>query len=362
MVDVRGGPRERGRQHGEACRQQIHAYPETLLRVLHREAALRGLGDGLPGPSTCSLPSTTYLYQRALTFEPYFAKYAPEELDEIRGIAEGAGLPFEAALLVNVRAEVAGLGSGATLEGGCTAFGAGGGPGGALLGQNLDQDPAMESFLIVLRVRPDTGPPLVMLTFGGLVGYPGVNGEGVAQFQNAVSNGVWRHALPHYPVKRQMFGKRSAQEAVATLAGVPVASCANYLLGDRSGALVDLESTPDGWRGVAAEAGVLVHTNHFLDAELAAEERLLRALPDSGDRLRRMRSLLAADAGRTTLRTVQRALSDHDRHPVSICRHDGETPGGMTTIASIVAEPEHGRLHVARGNPCENGFVAYDVP
>jgi hypothetical protein len=33
----------------------------------------------------------------------------------------------------------------------------------------------------------------------------------------------------------------------------------------------------------------------------------------------------------------------------------------MKTIASIIAEPDKGLLHVARGNPCENEFVAYSV-
>jgi hypothetical protein len=33
----------------------------------------------------------------------------------------------------------------------------------------------------------------------------------------------------------------------------------------------------------------------------------------------------------------------------------------MKTIASIIAEPDARRLHVARGNPCESDYVTYDV-
>ena len=29
------------------------------------------------------------------------------------------------------------------------------------------------------------------------------------------------------------------------------------------------------------------------------------------------------------------------------------------TVAALIAEPAHGRLHVSRGNPCENPFVEY---
>jgi hypothetical protein len=33
----------------------------------------------------------------------------------------------------------------------------------------------------------------------------------------------------------------------------------------------------------------------------------------------------------------------------------------MKTIASVIAEPEHGRLHVTRGNPCETEYVVYSL-
>ena len=52
FVEIRGRPRERGRQLGEACREQVRAYPEALRRVLGAEAGLRALpaGDGADGP------------------------------------------------------------------------------------------------------------------------------------------------------------------------------------------------------------------------------------------------------------------------------------------------------------------------
>src|SRR6266536_728688 len=153
FVEVRGGPRERGRQHGEACREQVRRYADALLRALAGEAALRSLDAG--GQAL----TREDLYARALTFLPFFAAYAPHLVEEIRGIAEGAGVPFAAALLVNVRAEVAGVQAGAltrNLEG-CTAFAVGreAAAGGAMyLGQNQDQDPAMEELGVVLRVKP----------------------------------------------------------------------------------------------------------------------------------------------------------------------------------------------------------------
>ncbi len=366
----------------------MRGYVETLRRVLAGEAQLRSL-DGRPGgKARRAAPSPFDLSARALTFLPAFEAFAPHLVEEIRGVGEGAGVPFAAALLVNVRAEVAGVrpaASGANLscgiadEGdrgahgaragrassrveGCTAFAAGRqatDTGEVLLGQNQDQAPEMEDFGVVLRVRPDDGPPMLMATFGGLVGYPGLNGAGVAFFQNALSNGVWRHALPHYPLKRALLEQRDVAACLGMFDRAALASCGNYVLGDRTGRLLDVEATPEGYASLDPEDGLLVHTNHFQSARFRPHERLLQNLPDSAPRLTRMRHLLQEAHGRISVETIKRCLRDHAGEPAAICRHEVARP--MATIASIIAEPDQGRLHVARGNPCQNEYVAYTV-
>jgi isopenicillin-N N-acyltransferase-like protein len=378
FVEVAGPPRERGRQHGAACREQVRGYADALLGVMVGEAKLRSLdcsgepaGDGGAGGAPRP-PALTRedLYARAMTFLPAFERFAPHLVEEIHGIAEGAGVPFAAALLVNVRAEVAGVTGVAGVRApvaagageGCTSFAVGRdatAAGNVLLGQNQDQDPEMERFGVVLRVRPDDGPPAVMATFGGLVGYPGLNGAGVAFFQNALSNGTWRHALPHYPLKRVLLEQRDVEGCLAAIGRAPLASCGNMVLGDRSGRILDVEATPDGFAVVEAEDGIVVHTNHFRSDRFRPEERLLASLPDSEHRLARMTSLLGAARGAITVDTMKACLRNHDDGPASICRHEPQRP--MKTIASMIADPDAGLLHVARGNPCENDYVAYSV-
>src|SRR5439155_25754072 len=108
------------------------------------------------------------LYARALTFLPFFEAFAPHLVEEIRGIAEGADVAFAAALLVNVRPEVAGVTRitavpsvrrtvaaaappAAPISGaieGCTSFAAGREATAqrtVLMGQNQDQAPEMEA-------------------------------------------------------------------------------------------------------------------------------------------------------------------------------------------------------------------------
>ncbi len=217
----------------------------------------------------------------------------------------------------------------------------------------------MEELGIVLRVRPNDGPPMVMATFGGLVGYPGMNAAGVAFFQNALSSGVWRHALPHYPMKRVLLEQRDVEGCLAVIERATLASSGNCVLGDRTGRILDVEATPEGAAVVEPEDDIVVHTNHFCSPRFTPQERLLPSLPDSASRLDRMSGLLHRERGRIALDTVKAALRDHSLGEAGICRHEPGRP--MKTIASIIAEPDTGLLHVARGNPCENEYVAYSV-
>lgn len=361
FVEVRGGPRERGRQHGEYCRAQVQGYADSLLKVIAGEASLRSLDAGSNGAASRPLTRED-LYARALTFLPYFQAFDPAMVEEIRGIAEGANVPFAAALLVNVRAEVAGVVGVHAANEGCTSFAIGReatAAGDMFMGQNQDQAPEMEQFGVILRVRPDDGPPLVMATFGGLIGYPGVNGAGVGFFQNSLSNGSWRHTLPHYPVKRAILEQTDVAGCLSIFDRAPLASCGNVVLGDRSGRVLDVEATPEGYAVVEPEDGMVIHTNHFQSARFVPQERLLGSLPDSAVRLARMRSLMGANRGKITLDIIKTCLCDHDGGPSAICRHEPDRP--MQTIYAAIAEPDKVLLHVSRGNPCQNEFVAYSV-
>jgi isopenicillin-N N-acyltransferase-like protein len=147
---------------------------------------------------------------------------------------------------------------------------------------------------------------------------------------------------------------------------VPVCSNGNYVLCDGAGNLCDVELTSDGPRFVdEAGAGFLAHSNHYLCAPFACRENFDQSLPDSFPRLERMQQLIREKFGSLTVADMQAALSDHAGHPIGICRHphaghgDAILPSSGKTVAALIAEPARGRLHVARGNPCENPFVTF---
>ena len=347
LFEARGTPRELGRQHGEQCRERLHAFLDYL-------------------GSTLKL-SRAQILARSLRFLPLFERYCPHLVEEVRGLADGAGVSLAEALAVQIRGEL----SQVQAEG-CTTFvisARGTQDGQILIGQNSDMDPELEALGYVLRLRPDGKPALLMWTFGGMLGYHGLNDAGVAHFANALGGGpAWRMALPHYPVKRMMLEQRTVDEVVTLLSQAPVCSSGNYVLCDGTGCIADIELTPEGYALSKGDGnGYLVHTNHFLCAPYACAASAAASVPDSFSRLNRMSQLVAATFGRLTVAELQRILTDHEDQPTSICRHPHDGPDHPSvsargkTIASLIAEPEQGRLHVSRGNPCQAAYTSYEL-
>jgi isopenicillin-N N-acyltransferase-like protein len=226
-----------------------------------------------------------------------------------------------------------------------------------------------EEVAIVLHLRPSDGPQILMWTFAGHLGYHGMNSHGIAHFANALGGGpAWRQALPHYPVKRRILEQQSFDDVLHLLKTTPVCSSGNYVLsapvslrGDNQTLDVyDLEVTPEGFAlfrapDASSDDEFLVHTNHFISLRFRTSDTDARSLPDSFQRLPRIRTLVKEKQGSITLDDMKRIMSDHANHPASICRHTDD----MKTVASLIAEPEHGRLHVSAGNPCEGSWAAY---
>jgi isopenicillin-N N-acyltransferase like protein len=357
LIEVGGPPFARGYQHGRACGDLIRRYPAILRRIAGDDPRL-----GTSAMADRPLDDAE-LARRAERFLPWIQEFAPEQVEEIRGIAAGAEVPFGLALLVNVRAEVFGLGR---AEGGCTALALGRkatATGEILIGQNQDQDPELRDLVVVLRIVPDRGPRLLMATFGGLIGYGGINAAGIGYVANALANSVWRPQLPRYPVKRALLEQRDIAGCLRVFDRARVCSSENNLLVDRDG-LLDVELTPDGYErfGPAGpDSDYIVHTNHFLCPALAADEQYLPRLPDSLRRLGRAESLVRERLGRLTLADVQALFADHAGRPASICRHSTAASGSIASIYSVIGEPDRGRLHVSVGNPCAGEYFTYEV-
>jgi isopenicillin-N N-acyltransferase-like protein len=338
LVRVAGSHRELGRQHGEQAANKIKSFVAVI--------AARGHYSG------------NQLRDRALAFRPLFERYCPHLLEEIQGLAEGARISLAEGLAVNVRdplrlAEVQG----------CTSFVVG--RTGTqqhqiLAGKNADMDPDIPPLGYMLHLKPRNKPEVLMWTFGGMIGYHGMNSVGVAEFDNALLGlgpaGRW--GMPTYPVKRLMLECDHVDQIIRLYQTIPMAANCNYVVCDGHGNILDLETTTAGPEVLRDQgAGFLAHANHYLSPRYSGQKNFPTDWKDSFARQERMNSLIQAKFGSLALDDTKKFLSDHRGYPVSICRH----AGASLTVASMISEPAERRMHVAFGNPCANHYATYGM-
>jgi len=344
---AQGTHRHLGQQHGEQAGEQIRAHLDYLYNSMKL--------------------TRDELRSRALHFQPLFNRFCPHLLDEIRGLAEGAGVDFAEALATNLRGALD-----QATDGGCTAFvvsGRGTSDGGILIGQNCDMPPALINFSYVLHLKPKDKPEALIWTFGGMTGYHGINSHGVGHFANDLGGGPKpRHGMPHYPLKRLILECASLDEIETVLGRVPVCVNGNYVLCDGHGRILDVETTTEGPHSITDNGeGFIAHSNHFICPEHATSGNFKLSAADSFPRLVRMNQLIESRFGRLRVDDFKSFLRDRHGGPTGICRFAQTddpkadwTTSGMT-VASIIAEPHQRRLHVAVGNLMTTPFVVYHM-
>jgi isopenicillin-N N-acyltransferase-like protein len=335
-VEVSGSAYELGYQHGAQAAAMIERYVLLTERLTHL--------------------SRDRLCRNAMAFLPLIEAFSPAYVEEVRGLAAGAEISFEEALLCQARAE-----AGYTLEGGCSSFaltGAATANHQTLAGQNQDLPPEYSDVAILLHVKPSDGRPrALMFTFAGQLGYVGMNQTGMCLFANALYDAPWQLGLPKYPMKRVLLEQTSVQAGIDLLARFRLCSANNLVLADGQGGLADVEERPDGVAVFQDDPPQRrLHTNHYVTDEFKAFET--NSLPDSCPRLDRLRKLIEDNWGALSVDRMQTILADHDNDPGGICRHGS---CGLHTISGYIAEPAHGVLHVRRGHGCLGTWQTYVI-
>jgi isopenicillin-N N-acyltransferase-like protein len=343
---LQGTPREVGRQHGEALRSMIRAH----LELIYTQGAQR----------SNLAPETGRRW--ALAFGPMIGEAAPHFLEEIEGVAEGAGIERAEALLLQVRQEVAHVARFGAVDLECTSF-AVSGPytraGTTFAGQNADLAGGIEAFSAVLTFAVTGKPAVMMLVPAGQISYLGISSEGLSADANFLRSAGWRTGFPRYLLTRLAIEQPTLKAAVDAALTPRRASSRNQLLADRTGAMVDIETTAQE-HGLAWGNGCLVHANHHVLPGMAGHETATaEERHNSGCRQDRIAALMEEHRGRIDATVLKTVLRDHANRPHSICAHPGERVS--YSFASIVSDLEAGAMEVAVGPPCEHDYVRYEV-
>ncbi|KAG6358404.1 hypothetical protein INS49_014288 [Diaporthe citri] len=377
-----------GRAHGSGAKAQVHGSVAFYTALFQQKCDLDW--------AAVTREADKYVARLGVT--------SPRYLDEIRGIADGAGVGFLDVLALNVRTEIIfgifteaeaarargpakvvnGVDGSNGVDGqhaggadfpsdGCTSLAFASpsvsGPGGppppsSFLAQNWDWQPAQAPNLIVIHIsQPNTTetdgiPDIAMVTEAGIIGKIGLNAAGVGVCLNAIrARGLDSARLPVHFALRAVLESASRADALATLTKLGgVAGSAHILVADPAGS-VGLEFAGGGERiGEIGpdEKGRVVHTNHLVLEHPGVEEP--GWLPDSGERLARIRKLTDGEvlAGKWDVKRVVELFKDEEGFPFSINRlrvKEGESQ----TLFTIVMDLGRKEALVKVGRPTGDG-------
>lgn len=288
-------------------------------------------------------------------FLPMIERGFPAILEEMDGIARGAGLELADILTLNCRSEI----SLTQASGGCSAF--------ALardatqwLAQNWDWRSDQLHNVVALEISGDDAPTLFSIGEAGMVAKIGMNEHGLGVCLNAIRSRTCGEGLPIHVALRKILECRDLDDAVAVARRDRVCSPAHFLVAQGDGRALGLEVHPGEPGVLSPQNGVVTHTNHlYAGGGAEGVEDFPRA--DSRPRLARLEALLDAlvDEARGAIgeRELFALLADHHGAPLSLCRHfnpDQPAEERMETLFSVVMDLTRRRLTLRHGKPCES--------
>jgi isopenicillin-N N-acyltransferase-like protein len=366
LIDLAGSPRERGRTHGKAAADRLRRgakmYAESLLK------------SGVDWKE---------LERRAEAMVPAIEHFDPVYVEEMRGIAEGAGEPFAAVMLMNARTEMVAAArrqkAAQHFPDGCTAALAlpeASADGVLLHGQNWDWRAECAETGVVLRIRRDDGPDILTFTEAGGLARSGLNSAGIGLTANALECDRDYQRGPGVPlpfIRRKVLEAAGLAHAVQTIVSTPKPGsnhmAVSHATADGGGEAFGFECAPDDTFWIAPDRGLYVHANHWIaeSARAKVKDTGLAETPDSIYRDKRVRDQLAQKLGpgrgKLTLDDLRGAFFDNWGTPFSVCRPPRlNTRGVMTaTTAMILMRPGEGHLEACPMPALNRQFTTYTL-
>ncbi len=349
VLELSGSPRERGRQHAEAHRDEILTYAEERVRLV---------GEGRWSKRPLERAEVLSLAEQCL---PAHEAYSPDLMEEVRGMADVTGLSMAELIIVNgftdfVDTVYAKTGVQVVGEDDCTAFiipdAMAGGAG--FQAQTWDMHDTATDHVVLLDVRPDDGPRQLVFTTTGCVGQMGMNEAGICVGINNLPGADGDLGVTWVFAVRKALEATNFDDALEAITSANLAGAHSYLLRDAEGrgAVVEGFSTVTHVTEMGDEP--LVHTNHALhDVTVAVSQDKPTELQASSSA--RYDTAAANITDGMTVEAVEDLLS----HP-TIC-YLGKPPFHVETCGAAIMRPGTGEMWACWGQPSEEEFTRFEL-
>ncbi len=289
-------------------------------------------------------------------------RFAPELVEELRGMAAATDLSLAELLVVNGFTDfidtVYNVGPDKAKPAApvgadnCTAFlvpdklaqGQG------FFGQTWDMHDSATPHVILLRGKPTGAPAFLCFTTVGCVGMIGLSEAGVAVGINNLLGADGQIGVTWPFVVRKMLQAETAEAALETLQNARLAGAHNYLIMDAAGTGYNVEASATVQHVTPLEAGAVVHTNHCLVETTRRAERTRDPLSQSSSEARAMQAQTLLNRADVTIEDLQTLTRD------DIICVGSEPPKHVETCGAAIMRPATGDFWMAWGRPAEHPY------
>jgi predicted choloylglycine hydrolase len=258
---------------------------------------------------------------RSLVEERY-----PQYWQELSGLADGLGLPFDEVFAWNCRGDVW-----AMAPDGCTTVQI---PGSfPVIAHNEDGDPGLRSGCALATITPDQAQPFTAFVYPGSI--PGhtfaINGSGLVLTVNNIRSTLAGDGLPRMVLSRAVLDCATIDAALTLLSETPRSGAFHFTLAQAGQSrLASVEFTHANC-SIAEIANPAVHANHLVHVEMASKPQIKTG--SSGSRQERGQDILDASDGSPDPLSV---LWDQERRALPIYRAQPDDPDNENTLATAV--------------------------
>ncbi len=367
VLELRGTPRQRGQAHGEALRDKISELIEIWFDGLRTNRKI--------DPNACIND-----FLENTQFVKSIKAWTPDLLEEVKGIAEGSGIPYKTILAFQVGEEE---GWYARIKesdspvapipvfplqkcSGLGAYDQEGLP--SLVAQNQDYTLKDGSEALLHIKYKDSSLESYVFTLAGLIAIlPGMNNSPLGICANALPQLAPRiDGLPVAFIARGVLERHSFRDAVKFMHEIKHATGQNYIVGgpDEVGSFECSANKVSRFIPYPG-ANRTYHTNHVLvnddlDKTLDASRVYAGFQDNTKARFQALEKRLKDPASKITVKIAKEALSSHDNPEYPVCRHTPKPGGvGFTAGCGIAEFSNPPIFHFASGPPCSTKFKMY---
>lgn len=279
----------------------------------------------------------------------------PDALEELRGIADGAGVAYADLLAYNSCQELG------RMQQACTNFVLVTPEHGVIHYKSNDVSPESLQYHVYLEAHPADGRDFIGVTWAGTVWMnAGINEAGLTYGGGSLPNADcdWEDGIPANIALRYFLQyPEDVDAALDLVTETPIMSHGhNLVFTDPTGSGAVVERTPTAIGARQLDDHAIWASNHCLVEHVKPKLRKNNEdfMANSHGRFDLLQKLTAEQP-----HSLEQAIAIARAHadPTSMCQHGPE----MHTVIGYIMIPTERRMLIARGRPCENEFKEYTL-